>query len=276
MITGGGAVETGLHDAWEYENRVNHLRNEVDEVPRLLGEVSDVMLSVGRSSLSMAPGRSSERPMPGGRALAVMGPVADHASEPDDLPHPVTVLRDIADAVREWQGERSVPGESMRSAVGFVKSAARWIVAHEELAAWVEQRLDQALGLLRSLIGDAERVEPRTVDPLEIEDHMRQLLDTAPDSYRMTPAEADHFWPGIASRVKVHRSRRRARAHAESARLTKEAGERVDVEPKFFAVPDERGRYGAEELAEFHRVRGHDRSGTRRDAGEVRDKLESM
>lgn len=257
-------METGLHDAWEFENRVNRLRNELEEVPRLLSEVSDVMLSVGRSSLSMAPGRSSERPLPGGRALAVLGPVADHASEPDDLPHPVSVLRDIADAVREWMGERSVPAETMGSAVGFVKASARWIVAHEELAAWVEQRLGETLGLLRALVGDVERVEPRTVDPVEIEDHMRALLDEAPDSYRMTPAEADHFWPGIASRIKAHRSRAKARAREESKRRSREAGVRVDVEPVFFALPDERGRYGADELAEFHRIRGHVRTGTRR------------
>ena len=260
-------MSEGLHDAWEFENRVNHLRNEVDEVPRLLGEVSDVMLSVGRSSLSMAPGRSSKRPLPGGRALAVLGPVADHASEPDDLPHPVTVLRDIADAVREWMGERSVPAETMGSAVGFVKASARWIVAHEELAAWVEQRLGQTLGLLRSLVGDVERVEPRTVDPVEIEDHMRALLEEAPGSYRMTPAEADHFWPGISDRIKAHRSRARARARQEAKRLAKQRGvDRVDVEPVYFALPDERGRYGAEELAEFHRVRGHVRT-RRHDAG---------
>lgn len=259
-------METGLHDAWDFENRVNHLRNEVDEVPRLLGEVSDVMLSVGRSSLSMAPGRSSERPLPGGRALAVLGPVADHASEPDDLPHPVSVLRDIADAVREWMGERSVPAETMGSAVVFVKASARWIVAHEELAAWVEQRLGETLGLLRALVGDVERVEPRTVDPVEIEDHMRALLDEAPDSYRMTPAEADHFWPGISDRVKAHRSRAKARARQEAKRLAKERGvDRVEVDPVFFALPDERGRYGADELAEFHRVRGHVR--TRREDG---------
>lgn len=254
----------GLHDAWDFENRVNHLRNEVDEVPRLLGEVSDVMLSAGRSSLSMAPARSNDRPLPGGRALALLGPVADHATEPDDLPHPVTVLRDITDAVREWQGERSVPGESLASAVEFVKNSARWIVAHEELAVWVEQRLGQTLGLLRALVGDAERVEPRTVDPLEIEDHMRQLLDAAPAEYRMTPAEAEHFWPGISTRIKAHRSRRRTRARAESARLSRDAGERVDVEAVYFAVPDGCGRYGADELAEFHRAKGHDRSGTRR------------
>ena len=59
-------MSEGLHEAWDFENRVNRLRNEVDEVPRLLGEVSDVMLSIGRSSLSMAPARSSERPLPGG------------------------------------------------------------------------------------------------------------------------------------------------------------------------------------------------------------------
>lgn len=253
-------MSEGLHEAWDFENRVNRLRNELDEVPRLLGEVSDVMLSIGRSSLSMAPARSSERPLPGGRALALLGPVSEHATEGDDLPHPVTVLREIADAVREWQGERSVPAESMASAVEFVKGAARWIVAHEELARWVEQRLGQTLGLLRSLVGDVERVEPRTVDPSLIEDHMRALLDEAPGSYRMTPAEADHFWPGISDRIKAHRSRAKARAREESKRETRAAGEHVHVEPVYFALPDERGRYGADELADFHRVRGHVRT----------------
>lgn len=259
-------MSEGLHEAWDFENRVNRLRNEIDEVPRLLDEVSDVMLSIGRSSLSMAPARSSERPLPGGRALVLMGPVSEHATEGDDLPHPVTVLRDIADAVREWQGERSVPGESMGAACEFVKSAARWIVAHEELARWVELRLGQTLGLLRSLVGDVERVEPRTVDPSLIEEHMRALLDEAPGSYRMTPTEADHFWPGLSDRIKAHRSRAKARAREESKRLSREAGARVDVEPSYFALPDERGRYGADELAEFHRVRGHVR--TRRAGGE--------
>lgn len=256
----GGAVESGLHDGWEFENRVNRLRNELEEVPRLLGEVSDVMLSIGRSSLSMAPARSRSRPLPGGRALAVLGPVADHATEVDDLPHPVTVLRDIADLVREWMRRPSVERESLASAIGFVSESARWIVAHEELASWVEGRLSETLGLLRSLVGDVERTEPRTIEPDEVESRMRQLLDERPGSWRMTPAEADHFWPGIADRIKAHRSRAKARARAESKRLSRERGEAVVVEPDFFAVPDGSGRYGGDELADFHRSRGHVRT----------------
>lgn len=256
-------METTLHEGWEFENRVNRLRAELADVPRLLGEISEVMLSVGRSSLSMAPARSRSAPLPGGRALLVLGPVSDHASERDDLPHPVTVLREVADLVRQWMERGSVPAESLSSAIGFLSESARWIVAHEELAAWVECRLSEVLGLLRSLVGDVERAEPRTIEPEEIRGHMQARLRESPSAWRMTPAEADHFWPGISDRVKAHRSRARARARAESKHLTEEAGVRIDVEPEFFAEPDVAGRYSAEELEEFHRVRGHVR--TRRD-----------
>lgn len=253
-------MSSGLHDSWEFENRVNRLRNELEEVPRLLGEVSDVMLTVGRRSMSLTPTRSQGRPLPGGQALAVLGPVSDHASELDDLPHPASVLRDMADLVREWMERPSVPAESMSSAIGFLSESARWIVAHEELVVWVEQELGRVLGLLRSLVGDVERVEPRTFDPVELEDHMQALLDESPDSYRMTPAEADHFWPGISDRIKAHRSRAKARARREARKRSKEEGREVRVEPEFFALPDGRGRYGADELAEFHRGRGHVRT----------------
>lgn len=263
-----GSREQVGHEAWEFENRVNRLRGSVEQIPLLLAEVSDVMLSIGRQSLSLAPGRGSGRPMPGGRALVVLGPVADHATEPDDLPHPVTVVRGIADLVREWMGEPSVPSEPMPEAIAFVSSSARWIVAHEELAVWVEQELDQVLGLLRSLTGDVERAEPRTFDLGELDAYMRGLLDERPGEYRMTPAEADHFWPGISSRIKAHRSRAKARARLRSKRLSAEVGRPVEVEPELFAVPDALGRYSAADLAEFHRAKGHDRSGARQDAGQ--------
>lgn len=254
-------MNDGLHDAWEFENRVNRLRGNLEVVPVLLAEVSDVMLSIGRRSMSLAPGRGGDRPLPGGRALVVLGPVSDHATETDDVPHPVTVVRRVADVVREWMAEPSVVNEGLAPAIEFLRESARWVVAHEELAVWVEQQLDQVLGLLRSLTGDTERVEPRTFDPEELEAHMLGLLRERPAEYRMTPAEAEHFWPGISDRVKAHRSRARARAKAESKRLTKEAGgQRVDVEPVFFAVPDAGGRYSAEQLAEFHEARGHDRT----------------
>lgn len=258
-------MSDGVHEGWEFENRVNRLRSELEEVPRLLGEVSEVMLAVSQQSLSMAPARSRSAPLPGGRALVVVGPVADHASEPDDLPHPVTVLREVADGVRLWMDRPSVPAESLSSALAFMVESVRWVVAHEELAVWVEHQLAQTLGLLRSLVGDVERTEPRTIEPEEIRGHMQARLLESPASWRMTPAEAEHFWPGIADRIKAHRSRARARARSESKLLTEETGERVDVEPVFFAVPDAAGRYGADELGAFHDGRGHVR--TRRDSG---------
>lgn len=241
------------------------MRNELAEVPARLAEVSEVMLTITRSSMRVAPARTRSRALPGGRALEVLGPVSEHASVPDDLPHPVSVLREVADVVREWMGERSVVDESLESATVFLSESARWIVAHEELAVWVEQRLAQVLGLLRVLAGDVERVEPRTIGVDEVEAHMRQRLREEPSRWRMTPSEADHFWPGIAARIKAHRSRAKARARAESRRLSEEQGVRVDVEPELFAVPDAAGRYGADELAQFHRVRGHVRAGTRRE-----------
>lgn len=252
----------GVHDAWEFDNRVNRLRNDLAEIPVLLGEVSDTMLSIGRRSLSLAPSRGGGRPMPGGQALALLSPVADHATELDGLPHPVTVLREVADVVREWMGEPSVVAEGLASAIAFVSESARWVVAHEELAVWVEGRLSSVLGLLRSLVGDTERAEPRTFGPDELEAHMRELLAERPAAYRMTPAEADHFWPGISTRIKVHRSRARQRAREESRRRSREAGHPVWVEPVLFAVPDAGGRYSAEDLVEFHRARVQ--SGTRR------------
>lgn len=248
------------HEAWEFENRVNRLRAEVSEVPRLLGEVSDTMLSIGRRGLSLAPGSRRGVPMPGGRALVVLAPVAEHATVTDDLPHPVTVMREVADGVRVWMGERSVPGESLAAACSFVEDSARWIVAHEELATWVEEKLGPVLGLLRSLVGDTERSEPRTFSADELEAHMRGLLAERPAEYRLTPAQAEHFWPGIAERIKQHRRRARVKARDESARLTRAAGHRVDVEPVYALEPDELGRYLAAALAEFDRAKGHDRS----------------
>ena len=250
----------GLHDAWEFENRVNRLRGNLEVVPVLLGEVSDVMLSIARRSMSLAPGRGGDRPLPGGRALVVLGPVAEHATVTDDAPHPVTVIRRIADVVREWMGEPSVVDEPLSEAIEFVRESARWVVAHEDLAVWVEQQLDRVLGLLRSLTGDVERAEPRTIEPQDIEAHMLTLLREQPAQYRMTPAEAEHFWPGISNRVKAHRSRARAQAKAESKRRSREEGHRVDVDPVFFAEPDAHGRYGADQLAEFHEARGHART----------------
>ncbi|UYG15779.1 hypothetical protein BRM3_08985 [Brachybacterium huguangmaarense] len=249
------------HESWEFENRVVRLRVELDEVPRLLGEVSEAMLTPGCSAMSMTPrGRSRSAALPGGRALVVLGPVSEHASELDDLPHPVTVVREVADGVRVWMGRPSVPGASLESELAFLRESARWVVAHEELASWVEHRVGEVLGLLRSLVGDVDRPEPRTIEPEEIRGHMESRLREDPAAYRMTPSEAEIFWPGIADRIKAHRSRARARARADSRMASEEAGQRVDVEPAFFAVPDAAGRYGADDLARFDRERGHVRT----------------
>ena len=260
-------MSTGTHEEWSFDRRVARLRVEVSEVPRLLEEVSDTMLSIGRSSLSMAPSRGSDRPLPGGVAIVLRGPVADHATVGDSLPHPVTVMRRVADLVREWMGERSVPSERLDAAVAFIDEHAAWIVAHEELAVWVEAQVASALGLLRSLVGDVEREEPRTIEAGDVQARMEALLAERPEAYWMTPAEADHFWPGIASRIKAHRSRARARARSDSKLASEEAGHRVDIEPEFFAEPDSCGRYCAADLAEFHRQRGHVRTGVRASVG---------
>lgn len=252
--------EDAGHDDWEFENRVLALRNDLREIPRLLGQVSEVMLSISSKPLSHASARGESRPMPGGRALEVLAPVADYASVPDDLPHPVTVLREVADLVREWMGRPSIPSESMRSATSFVEEHARYVVAHEDLHTWVRAKLDGVLGLLRSLVGDTERVEPRTIDLSEVRAHMSELLDHNPGAYWMTPAQAEKFWTGIQSRIKAHRSRARARAKAESDRRSRKAGHRVDVEPVYFAVPDAQGRYPGDVLEAFHRSAGHDRT----------------
>ncbi|MCK2125029.1 hypothetical protein, partial [Pseudomonas sp. PNPG3] len=79
--------------------------------------------------------------------------------------------------------------------------------AHEELARWVDLRLGETLGLLRSIVGDVERVEPRTIELHDVEARMRELLAEDPGAYRLSPAEAEHFWPGIAQRIKKHRAR---------------------------------------------------------------------
>ena len=262
---------TSTHEVWEFEQRVSSLGKMLDEIPVLLGEVDDVMLSIARQGLSMAPARGGgDRPLPGGRALVVLGPVADHATWTDDLPHPVTVLRGLADLVREWMGEPSVPAEPRDAALAFLRASVRWVVAHEELEVWVVEKLEQVLGLLRSLTGHVERAEPRIYEPEELEARLVELLDERQHEVRMLPAEAEHFWPGISGRIKAHRSRARAQAQASSKRMSKVLGRQVDFEPDYALEPDEAGRYLASDLAEFDRAKGHDRrAGACQDRGAV-------
>lgn len=198
-------VDAG-HEGWEFENRVNRLRNLVEEIVDLLAEVPETMLTISSRPLSLAPAGPSAAPdLPGGMALVVLGPWADVASVPDGAPHPAVVFAELAEFVREAQGLPSVEREPMRDSVPFLLEHLRWIVAHPEGADHVERRLEGVRHHLQVLVGDAE--PPRLPTAEELVEQMRGMIAAAPERYRMTPAEADHVWPGIHARLRKAKER---------------------------------------------------------------------
>lgn len=191
-------------DDLEQLNQIARYRNRLDDIRTWRGQLTDIMLTVSAYSMDLTGIPSTgETPMPGGDALAMMGPWARDAEHGDDLPHPDQVLREWMETIAEHPSPRSWA------------ECWRWHwdnTQHILGTPWADQwrhDIDALRGRLQALAGEApEKEQPEP-------DDITQMGHLIPEGVTLTRHEAEHFWPGKLDTKAWDRLRQRAKYHRE-------------------------------------------------------------
>ena len=153
-------------------------------------------------------GGGIDRPIPGGRAVTLLGPYSeptdDHPYEPDDSP---VVAQTIIGWARTVAGLRYRP-EPRRLADAFAILCAEsgFIAAQESLAESFVRELESVTAALRSVVL-TEVDEGHDSRPVPL--HLPALAGAVPDDAMLAPCDAERFGiEGVAQWVYRRKSRR--------------------------------------------------------------------
>ncbi|PMC76391.1 hypothetical protein [Brachybacterium sp. UMB0905] len=175
---------------------IGTMRDRLEDIRHWRGQLSDVMLTITCHAMDLTGIRGTTNRIPGGDALAMLGPWAPDADHGDDLPHPDQILREWMETITEQPSPSSW------------EECWRWhwdstprILESPWAEEW-QQDLTALWWRLARLTGN---------EPKHEEDTMRGALDCInarddlPPELRLTARDADRFWPGIAQRLKDDR-----------------------------------------------------------------------
>ena len=215
---------------FETQNTINHYRNRLTDIRDWIPQLTDTMLTISGYSMNLSGVTANSSPqLPGGDALTMLAPYSDGNLEPDDTPHPAQIIIEGAHAIDRAQA-RGTREYTFAEAWARNHTAIPWLHANGHLQAWAEE-IDALWNRLGRLTGNIEKPAPTTWPG-----HITEYADQIPDHTKLTLQEADHFWPGIHTRIRTQRSR----------------GQTTPT-------PDQTGRYTAEELRNYHEMKGHTR-----------------
>lgn len=207
-------------DDLEQLNLVARYRNRLDDIRTWYSELPDLILAIGSQALDLTGIRGTTDRIPGGDALAMLGPWAPDADHGDDLPHPIQICREWVDTIN------GQPLPTFTQNWRWLRDHTPRILESQWATAW-RQDIDNLWGRLSALTGHNDPKPP----PEPINLHTMAL--DIPDDARLTPTEAGHFFPGITEKIKDDKHHRR---------LT--------------ITPDEKGRYTAADLKHYAASRG--------------------
>lgn len=174
-------------------------RDRLEDIRKWRGQLTDVMLTVSAYSMDLTGIRGTTDRIPGGDALAMLGPWAPDADHGDDLPHPDQVLREWRETISETTHR------------GSWEECWRWHWDHTPRileSPWAEgwqQDLTALWWRLARLTGNA----PTDPDAHRVQADCEAVRDDIPADTRLTAKEADLFWPGIEARLKDDRHHNR-------------------------------------------------------------------
>ncbi|HEX7349602.1 hypothetical protein [Brachybacterium sp.] len=215
---------------------IGTMRDRLENIRQWRGQLTDVMLTITSHGPDLTGIRGTTDRIPGGDALAMLGPWAPDADHGDDLPHPDQVLR-------EWR--ETITEDTHR---GSWEECWRWHWDQTQRileSPWAEEWQQDLTALwwrLARLTGNAPKDDvPTMADAEEIQRHAAAV----PDHTMLTLREADRFAPGIENRVKRDRNAERDRAR----RQHRDPDYRCDPEGKYWCVQDLRAHYGFPVLA---------------------------
>lgn len=185
-------------DDFEHLNLIARYRNRLDDILDWYRALPDTMLTISSHAMDLAGTRGTTSRIPGGDALAMLGPWSADADHGDDLPHP-------AQTIHEWV--ETINGTAHRT----LTENWRWLRDHVPhilespwATAWRED-IDALWHRLERLSGDAPRTEQEHRGP----EHCQAVADEIPDDFRLTAKDADLFWPGIEQKLKDDRHHKR-------------------------------------------------------------------
>lgn len=215
---------------------IGTMRDRLEDVRQWRGQLTDVMLTITSHGPDLTGIRGTTDRIPGGDALAMLGPWSRDADHGDDLPHPDQVLR-------EWR--ETVTEETHR---GSWEECWRWHWDQTQRileSPWAEEWQQDLTALwwrLARLTGNAPKDDvPTMADAEEIQRHAQKV----PDHTMLTLREADRFAPGIENRVKRDRNAERDRARRDH----RDPAYRCDPDGPRYQVDDLRRHYGFPVLA---------------------------
>ena len=188
-------------DDFDHLNQIARYRNRLDDIREWRPLLSDTILTLSAINLSLAPARGSTDRIPGGDALAMLGPWAPDADHGDDLPHPDQIIREWSHTIHDHHGTVPPARATWAEHWRYLRDETQRILESPWAEAW-RADIDALWWRLARLTGNA---------PNDDEDTMRGALDCInarddlPPDTRLTAKDADRFWPGIAQRLKDDR-----------------------------------------------------------------------
>lgn len=215
---------------------IGTMRDRLEDIRQWRGQLTDVILTISSQALDLTGIRGTTDRIPGGDALAMLGPWSRDADHGDDLPHPDQVLREWMETI----AERPSPG-SWEECWRWHWDQTQRILESPWAEEW-QQDLTALWWRLARLTGNAPKDDtPTMADAEEIQRHAAAV----PDHTMLTLREADRFAPGIENRVKRDRNAERDRARRDH----RDPAYRCDPEGKHWNVGELREHYGFPVLA---------------------------
>lgn len=194
-------AEARAREALEHD--VREIGEKLEEIRFMYPQLSAVMLTVSGYAMDLTGIRgSSTPPLPGGDALAMLGPTSVGYDEPDDLPHPAAWIKDWADKWREATRTPTRPGEKWATHLAILQANTAWFIRQDRTGNF-RTDIRAIHGRLSSLTGNSEKPTP-TPEPTP--DEVIEALKEKPD-HRLTRKELSTALGIPASTITTWRSR---------------------------------------------------------------------
>lgn len=185
---------------------IGTMRDRLEDIRAWRGQLSDVMLTITSQAMDLTGIRGTTDRIPGGDALAMLGPWSGDADHGDDLPHPDQVLREWRETITE-----DTPAGSWAECWRWHWDQTPRILETPWGEEW-QQDLTALWWRLARLTGNAPKNEEDNLQR-RLEDHANDL----PDHARLTLAQLESTYPGrnLSQRIRTARSKENARARLE-------------------------------------------------------------
>lgn len=208
---------TDIHATLEAETRTQftierdtaEIRDKLGEIRYWYPQLADTMFTISGYSMDLTGIPSTtETPLPGGDALAMLGPYSTGYTEPDDLPHPAQVIREWANRWREATRAPEPVAAKWSAHLAILEANTGWFI-RQDRAGEFRSDIRAVHARLQHLTGDAEpKPEPEP-------DDITQMGHLIPDDVMLTRDEAEHFWPHALDNRAWGNLREKARYHRE-------------------------------------------------------------